>query len=69
VAFGNNATGGGAGSFWFGGESSSTSSKEPFLGRLDEVRVAPVVRSAEWMATEYRSMTDALIDYGPEEQF
>lgn len=32
-------------------------------GRLDEVRVETVARSAEWVRTDYLSMTDQLIQY------
>ena len=38
-----------------------------FAGRIDEVRISAVARSAEWIALQHRSMTDALLDFGAEE--
>ena len=37
---------------WLAGEPSTTTSKLPFLGTLDEVRLVDVVRTPEWLATE-----------------
>ena len=36
-------------------------------GAIDEVRIATVVRSNAWMATDYASMQDTLLTYGPAE--
>jgi biopolymer transport protein ExbB len=36
-------------------------------GALDEVRVAPTVRTAAWVETDARSERDALIQFGPEQ--
>jgi hypothetical protein len=33
----------------------------------DEVRVADAARSADWIAAQYDSMTDAFITFSPEE--
>jgi len=38
-----------------------------FYGTIDEVRVSPVQRSADWVAAQYLSMTDAFASIGPEE--
>jgi hypothetical protein len=38
-----------------------------FDGTMDEIRVSNVVRSADWTAAQYKSMTDTFITYGPEE--
>jgi biopolymer transport protein ExbB len=38
-----------------------------FEGRVDEVRIADVARSADWIAAQHASMTDAFIGYGMEE--
>jgi len=41
-----------------------------FDGRLDEVRVAAVARSAAWIAAEYRSQADlGYVNYGAEENW
>jgi hypothetical protein len=41
----------------------------PFLqGKVDEVRIANVVRSADWMAAQHLSMTDAFASFGAEEK-
>jgi glucose/arabinose dehydrogenase len=53
----------GAQSLRFGRESA-----EWFLGAIDEIRIAPVQRSAAWMAAQYRSMSDAFVSFGPEQQ-
>jgi hypothetical protein len=42
-------------------------SAEFFLGRIDEVRIAPVARSADWMAAQHLSMSDAFVAFGPAE--
>ena len=36
-------------------------------GEIDEIRVAPVARSAAWMRAQWRSMTDQLLAFGPAE--
>ena len=33
-------------------------------GQLDEVRIADVARSADWVAAQYASMTDTFVSYG-----
>jgi hypothetical protein len=38
-----------------------------FRGLLDEVRLSAVARSEAWIAAQHRSMTDALVSFGPEE--
>jgi hypothetical protein len=40
---------------------------EFFLGRIDEIRIAPLARSADWMAAQYLSMSDAFVEFGPGE--
>jgi glucose/arabinose dehydrogenase/PKD repeat protein len=40
---------------------------EHFNGLIDEVRIARVARSDNWMEIQYRTMTDSLQSYGPEE--
>ena len=35
-----------------------------FTGGMDEVRISGIPRSPAWVRVQYRSMTDALIDYG-----
>jgi hypothetical protein len=37
---------------------------EFFLGRIDEIRIAPVARSADWMAAQFLSMSDAFVTFG-----
>jgi hypothetical protein len=37
----------------------------PFDGIIDEVRVSTVLRSADWIAAQYLSMTDAFINWRP----
>jgi hypothetical protein len=69
VAFGNDPTGGATGSFYFAGMLDGTSSKQPFIGRLDEFRLEPRVRSATWIATQYRSMVDSFLSYGAPENY
>ena len=69
VSYTNDPTGGTTGSFWFGGLPDNTSSKLPFLGRLDEVRIEPAVRSPAWIATQYRSMIDGFLTYGADETY
>ena len=39
---------------------------ENLAGAIDEVRIASQAMSAEWIALQYRSMTDALREYGRE---
>jgi len=41
---------------------------EHFAGSVDEVRISRVARTACWIQAEHRSMADALITVGPEEQ-
>jgi len=43
------------------------SESRTFDGVLDEIRLSRTVRSPAWIAVQHASMTDALIDYGPEE--
>jgi concanavalin A-like lectin/glucanase superfamily protein/uncharacterized protein DUF2341 len=38
-----------------------------FIGTIDEVRIAAVARSGEWVAAQFKSMTDKFIKYGIEE--
>jgi hypothetical protein len=42
-------------------------SAEFFLGRIDEIRIAPTARSADWMAAQFLSMSDAFVEFGPSE--
>jgi len=42
---------------------------EFFLGRIDEIRIAPGARTAAWFAAQHLSMTDAFLDWGAEETF
>lgn len=37
-------------------------------GQIDELRISNVARNANWFAVQYRSMTDAYLSYGPEEE-
>jgi hypothetical protein len=39
-----------------------------FRGSVDEARIESVARSTAWMHAQYLSMTDAFIDFGPEER-
>ncbi len=43
------------------------SASEFFNGIIDEVRVSSSVRSADWTAAQYKSMTDSYLSYGTEE--
>lgn len=36
-------------------------------GVIDEIRIAHVARSADWMAAQYRSMTDSMLTFGAPE--
>lgn len=38
-----------------------------FTGRMDELRLSSLVRSADWLALQQRSLTDQLIDFGAQE--
>jgi hypothetical protein len=38
-----------------------------FAGDIDEVRISSVARGRGWIAVQMRSMSDDLLDYGPEE--
>lgn len=38
-----------------------------FAGSLDEIRLSSVARSADWIAAQYLSQTDALLTFGAEE--
>jgi hypothetical protein len=67
--FANDPTGGSASTLWVGGEDDSGSSKMPLQGRQDEFRIAGVVRSADWIAAEYRTATDAMLLYGAPEPY
>ena len=39
----------------------------PFPGKVEEVRVSNVARSADWIKAQYLSMTNAFIAYGAEQ--
>ena len=39
-----------------------------FRGYLDEMRMSNVLRSEDWMAAQYMSMTDVLLTYGAQEE-
>ncbi len=39
-----------------------------FSGQIDELRISNVARPANWFAAQYRSMTDAYLSFGAEEQ-
>ena len=45
---------------WFGRNQWS----ESFQGRLDEIRLAPVVRSADWIAAECAQAGDGFVEFG-----
>ena len=45
---------------WFGRNQWS----ESFQGRLDEIRLAPVVRSADWIAAEFAQAGDGFVEFG-----
>jgi len=53
--------------FYIGWDDSQTLGFEHFDGILDEVRVSDIVRSADWIAAQHLSMTDAFITIGSEE--
>jgi hypothetical protein len=40
---------------------------EFFRGRIDEIRIAPLARSAAWMAAQHLSMSDAFVRFGAPE--
>ncbi len=40
-----------------------------FDGLIDEFRLARTARSAEWIAVQYDAMRDALLEYGPAQQW
>lgn len=44
-----------------------SSSNEYFDGKMDEVRVSNVARSADWIEAEYINMNDAMNSYGSEQ--
>jgi len=67
--FTNDPTGGTTGSFWFAGMMDSTTSKLPFIGRLDEIRIEARGRSDTWIATQFRSMVDNYLGYGAPERY
>jgi hypothetical protein len=69
VSYTNDPTGGTTGSFWFGGMLDTTSSKQPFQGRFDEVRVEARSRGPAWIATQYKSMSDTYVTYGAAETY
>ncbi|MGH0034220.1 MAG: DUF2341 domain-containing protein [Myxococcota bacterium] len=54
----------GATAFAIGADASGGSN---FYGTIDEVRVSPLERSADWIAAQYLSMTDAFISVSGEE--
>ncbi|HET6583390.1 MAG TPA: LamG domain-containing protein, partial [Nannocystaceae bacterium] len=37
-----------------------------FEGEMDEVRISDIARSRSWIAMQYRSMNDEVLEYGPE---
>jgi hypothetical protein len=47
---------------------SSWDSNDNLNGILDELRISKIVRSAGWVDAQYRSMTDAMLDYSPPEE-
>lgn len=65
----NDATGGTASSLFVGGEVDPNSTKQPFAGRMDEVRIEATARQAAWVRADYLSMTDALITYNAPEAY
>jgi hypothetical protein len=40
-----------------------------FHGVLDELRVAPIALSADWVTVQHASMTDVLLSYNAPEPF
>jgi hypothetical protein len=38
----------------------------PMTGLIDEVRLAPVARSAAWVAAQYRAMNDSYVTISTE---
>jgi hypothetical protein len=51
-----------------GGLQNGGSVEEYFDGLLAEVRLSATARSADWIAAQYLTMSDAFVTYGPEEQ-
>ncbi len=48
-----------------GAENGATATvDEAWLGRMDEVRISNVARSADWVEAQHASMTDTLLTYG-----
>ena len=42
---------------------------EYFYGKIDEIRISDVARSAAWIKASYHSGNDTLLSFGPEETF
>jgi glucose/arabinose dehydrogenase len=40
---------------------------DAWAGRMDEVRIAPIARSADWMQAQWLSMNDDFVAFGPPE--
>lgn len=47
---------------------SDASGGDSFKGKIDEMRIADVVRSPAWIKAQYLSMTDSFLIYGHEEE-
>jgi glucose/arabinose dehydrogenase len=47
----------------------TSSGHSHFTGGIDEVRVSSVARSADWIAAQFQSMSDASVTYGTRENF
>jgi hypothetical protein len=43
-------------------------STEPFNGIIDEVRTSNILRSADWIAAQYKSMSNTFITFGDEQE-
>ncbi len=52
--------------FTIGCKFSGTTTNYEFHGRLDEMRISDVSRSADWIAAQYASMTGNFVSFGPE---
>jgi hypothetical protein len=62
----NDPTGGTAGRLYLG-SATVNSPDQPMDGILDETRLSPVIRSADWLAAQYDSMVDTFITFESEE--
>lgn len=66
VDYSDNPTAGESGTLYFG--RSARSAGFEFSGRLDELRIGAVARSAAWVSAQYATARDDFISYGVPEQ-